>query len=185
MATRIVSASTANAAKGSFIWELAGIVNALVAYAAGDGVLTKAGLDVGATPEEVETNAAIVYRIGGELFSAAIDSGFAFSAAHVVTAEKFGAVLVQVDASGTFATKVGEATQTTAMAYDSADEAVAALPDPDADHVAVGHIIIEADSGNWVANTDSLTDDLEDVTFVDYVLEPPDFITTRELGTPA
>ena len=185
MAIRKVTASSANAAKNSFLFQLAGIVNQLVEYVSGDGMLTTAGLDVDSTPEDVETNNAIFYRIGGEVYTAAANGGFSFTAAHVVTAEKFGAILVQIDAAGSFSTKVGEATQTTAMAYDTADEAVAALPAPDEGNVAVGHIVIEADSGNWVGNTDSMTDDLEAATFVDYVLSAPDTITTRELGTPS
>src|SRR5690606_32868756 len=93
-----------------------------------------------------------------------------FTAAHVITPELFGIILIQIDAAGAVSTKVPAATPTTAMDFASAALALAALPDADEDNVALGYILIEArDGGNWAANSDDMTDASDWVTgtFVD------------------
>lgn len=133
------------------------------------GLLQQGTLAIHSTPEQFKTTTVLVWRRGGMQFSKAAATALAFSAAHPVTADKFGAILVQVSDAGVISTKISGATQTTTQAYDSAEDAVAALPSPDAGNLAIGWIIIEADGGGWVAITDDLTDasDLTSATFVD------------------
>lgn len=132
------------------------------AYA--DGLLAIATLAIDSTAEEFQTTTTAYYRIGGIQYSKAATADLTFSAAHVVSAAKFGVILVQINAAGTVSTKVPLATQ----AYDSAALALAALPSADANNVALGYIAIEAD-GEWTANTDDLTDasDVTTATFND------------------
>jgi len=119
-------------------------------------VIRAGALTVHSTPEQLAL-ALSRYIVGGKVVEKAAASGITFSAAHVVTATKFGAILVQIDNTGAVTTKVGEATQTTAMAYDTAQEAINALPAADAGKLAIAYIVIEADAGDWTANTDDLT----------------------------
>lgn len=79
-----------------------------------------------------------------------------------VTALKFGVILVQVlRSNGTVSTKVPGAAQ----AYDSAALAIAALPAPDTGNSAVAYAVVEADAGNWVANTDDFSTDLTAISY--------------------
>lgn len=147
-------------------------VNAISAAVSGllsDGLLAHGGLEIDATPEDFATSAIAVYRIDGVSYQKAATTGLSFTAAHVVTAETFGIILIQIDAAGTISTKVPAATPTTAMEFASAALAIAALPAADEGNVALGYILIEADAGNWTANTDDMTDasDLVTATFVD------------------
>lgn len=124
-----------------------------------------AGLAVHSTPEQFKTTATVGYFVYGVACSKSAATGLTFTAAHVVAASKFGVVLVQVNAAGTISTKVPAATQS----YDTAAAALAALPEPDSDKVALGYIAIANNAGAWTANTDDLTDgsDLTTATFVD------------------
>jgi hypothetical protein len=134
------------------------------------GVLYPAGLAIHSTPEQFKTTNRFVGRLNGETFGKAATTGLTFTANHVVTASKFGIVLVQITPAGTISTKVPGATQTTAMAYNTAALALAALPSPDAGNVAMGYIAIANNAGDWTANTDDLTDgsDVTTATFTDY-----------------
>lgn len=131
----------------------------------GDTVVVKGTLVIDATAEKFKTTTTTVYRIGGVTYTKAPATAIVFSAAHVVTASKFGVVLVQINAAGTVSTKVPASTQ----AYNSAPLALAALPAPDSGNVALGYIAIANNAGDWTANTDDLTDasDLTTATFVD------------------
>lgn len=144
-------------------------ISAAVSGILGDGLMAHGGLEIDSTPEDFATSAIAVYRIGGVSYQKAATTGISFTAAHVVTLETFGIILIQIDAAGAISTKVPAATPTTAMAFASAALAIAALPEADEGNVALGYILIEADSGNWTANTDDLTDasDLTSATFVD------------------
>ncbi len=149
--------------------QLAAIIfNDLRSYLA-DGVFLKGTLAVDAVAEKFKTTTITVYSIAGVMYRKAATTALVFTAAHPVTASKFGIILVQINAAGTISTKIPGATQTTAMAYDSAALALAALPAADAGNVAIGYIAIENDAGTWTANTDDLTDasDLTSATFVD------------------
>jgi hypothetical protein len=145
--------------------DVAGVVSARVVLSGGDGVFSTPGLAIDAVPEDFQL-AAFSGRQGSTFFSKAAETGIDFTAAHVVTATLFGIILVQVTPAGVVSTKVPAATPTTAMEYATAAAAVAALPAPDAGNIAVGYILIEADAGDWTANTDSMTDDLTAATFV-------------------
>lgn len=93
------------------------------------------------------------YRIGDGVYYKAAGFAQAFSAAHVITALKWGVILVQIDAAGTISTKVPASPQ----AYDSFAEALAAKPALTAANIELGYIIINAGAANWDANTDDLT----------------------------
>jgi hypothetical protein len=152
----------------------AGAVTANVVIAPPTAILLAGAISVHSTPEQL-ASAIARYIIGGKVISVAAGTALAFSAAHVVTASKFGAILLQRSNAGAWSTKVPAATATTAMAYDTAtaaELAVLALS-PDADKIAVGHIIIAADSGGWTAITDDLTNgsDLTTATITTYAAQ--------------
>lgn len=135
----------------------------------GDGLLQIGTLAIDAVPEKFKTTTVALYRITGVGFRKAATTALTFTAAHVVTASKFGIILVQINDAGTISTKVPAATPTTAMAYNTAALALAALPSPDASNIALGYIAIANNAGDWTANTDDLTNgsDVTTATFVD------------------
>ena len=105
----------------------------------------------------------------GIQFSKAATTAIAFSAAHVITASKYGIILVQITDAGVFSTKAGAATQTTAMAYNTSALALAAKPAVDSGNTEVGYFIIQNNTGDWTAQTDDLTaaSDIQAITIVD------------------
>lgn len=129
-----------------------------IVLAAQDGILSTAGLAINAAPEKFNVGAHVA-RVGGVWVEKAADAAKTFSAAHVITANKFGVILVQMTNAGVISTKVPASPQ----AYNSAGAALAALPAADAGNVAIGYIAIENNAGDWTANTDDLTD-ASDVT---------------------
>lgn len=81
----------------------------------------------------------------------------AFTAAHVVAIDKWGAILLQYNpVTATYSTKVSGALQTTPQAYNNSADARAALPDPTAGSIPVGVLVVEADNSTWTANTDDI-----------------------------
>lgn len=140
-------------------------LNALIC---GDDAIVKAGaLAIDAVPEKFQV-ALSRYRVGGVYVEKAAETAILFSAAHPVTASKFGVILVQTTNAGVISTKIPGATQTTAQAYNSAPLALAALPAADAGKLAIGYIPIAAKAALWTANTDDLTNgsDLTTAGFV-------------------
>jgi hypothetical protein len=131
-----------------------------------NGVLYPAGLAIHSTPEQFKTTNRLVGRLNGETFGKAATTALTFTAAHVVTALKYGVVLVQITPTGTVSTKVPSSTQ----AYNTAALALAALPTADAGNVAIGYIAIANNAGDWTGNTDDLTaaSDVTSATFTDY-----------------
>lgn len=122
-----------------------------------DNDIVQAGaVTVHATPEQLAI-AAGRYVVNGTVVEKAAATGITFTAAHVVTASKFGIVLLQMSDAGVVSTKTPGATQTTPMAYNSAALALAALPAVDAGKLAIGYIAIENNALDWTANTDDLT----------------------------
>lgn len=119
----------------------------------GNGIILAGATTVHSTPEQLAL-ALSRYMIGGVVIEKAAATGITFSAAHVVSATKFGVIAIQINASGTVSSKVPSATQ----AYESAAEAVSNLPAADSGNLLISYIVIEADSGDWTANTDDLTD---------------------------
>lgn len=126
-------------------------------------LISSAALAIGSTVEEYSFG-AFVAVIDGQQFAVALDATIAFTAVHTITALLFGTILIQVTAAGVVTSKVVSSTQ----AYATAALALAAKPEPDAGNVELGHIAIEADAGDWVAQTDDLTDasDLVTAAFV-------------------
>lgn len=151
----------------------AGVAGINARVVRGNGVLSSPALAISATPEETAIGACS-YVIAGVTYNLAADATFPFTAAHVVTALKWGVILYQVDASGTITTKVPAATPTTAMAFNSEAEAITRVPAPDAANVALGYVLINADASNWTAITDDMTDG-SDLTTAEWVNGPFDF----------
>jgi len=140
-----------------------GDVEVVVPSANYDGVLTnpRLAIDRRTVADDVQDFKCgnFDYCIDGVTYHKDAESGISFSAAHVVALNQWGAVLIQINAAGTISTKVVGTPQD----YDTAAEAIAALPDPDTGNIKIGHFLVEADAGTWTANTDDMVDasDLE------------------------
>jgi len=130
-----------------------------------DAVLVDGNLAISATAEKFKTTQAMAYALNGVLRTKAATDNLVFTAAHVITASKFGIIALQIDAAGNVSTKVPSATQ----AYNDAPTALAALPAADAGKVRIGYIAIAAGVADWTANTDDLTNgsDLTTAAFTD------------------
>lgn len=133
------------------------IDSAVLYYSGGDGTFSVAGLAKDTVPAQFKTTRTARYKIAGVTYSKVATTGIAFTAAHVVTASKFGIVLVQINAAGTISTKV----PVTPQAYNDAAAALAALPAADAANVALGYIALNNNAIDWTANTHALTDGVD------------------------
>lgn len=155
-------------------WEFLTGAASLVAYTATVGVrfakcpkteaiVSGAALAIHSTPEQFAVGAHVV-RAAGKFVEKAATGALTFTAAHVITASKYGIILVQEDSAGAISTKVPASPQ----AYNDAATALAALPAADANKVAIGYIAIANNAGDWTGNTDDLTDasDVTTATFV-------------------
>ncbi len=149
------------------------LANLLVAFL-GDGLLSTPGLAIATiAPEKFQVANTTYARIANIQHSKSAEDEIVFTAADTINTgaavgDFFGAWLVQMTAAGTVSTKPagGLADQV----YASEEEAVAALPDPDASNVALGYIAIGANTdSSWTANTDDMTaaSDCASVTFAD------------------
>lgn len=119
-----------------------------------DSAIIKAGaITVHSTPEQLAL-ALSRYLVGGRVVEKAAATGITFTAAHVVSANKYGVILLQISNAGAVSSKVPAATQ----AYDTSGAALAALPAADSGKLAIGYILIANNAGDWTANTDDLTD---------------------------
>ena len=125
-----------------------------------NALLVDGNLAISAVPEKFKTTQTAAFLIGGVSHTKAATDNLVFTAAHVITASKFGVILIQINAAGTVSTKVPLATQ----AYDDAPTALAALPAVDAGNVSLGYIAIENNAGDWTANTDDLADGVDVTT---------------------
>lgn len=119
---------------------------------------------VSATAERFKTTVAITGYNGTVFVKKAATDNLTFTAAHVITAAKFGIILIELDDDGTVDTRVPASTQ----AYNSAALALAQLAalktaSLAAGSIPIGYIEIENNTGDWTANTDDLTD-ASDVT---------------------
>lgn len=132
---------------------------------AANAVLVDGNLAISAVPEKFKTTQTLCVTINGISVTKAATDNLVFTAAHIVSATKFGVVLIQINAAGTISTKV----PLTPQIYNDAPTALAALPAADAGNVAIGYIAIAADAGDWVANTDDMTNgsDLTTASFND------------------
>jgi hypothetical protein len=111
---------------------------------------------------------AFDYLIDGVLYHKEPQDAIAFTAAHVVALNKWGAVLLQINAAGTIGSLVSGALQTTPQTYTNSAAARAALPAPTALSVVIGALVVEAGAAAWTANTDDIVagSDLEDFQIV-------------------
>lgn len=136
-------------------------------YNNGNGTYARAGLAKDSVPEKFKTTRTARYEIAGVKYTKAATAALVFTAAHVVTASKFGIVLVQINAAGTISTKV----PATPQAYNTAALALAALPAADASNVSLGYLEIANNAGDWTANTDDLTNgsDLTTAAFTEVI----------------
>lgn len=134
-----------------------------------DGILQIGTLAIDATAEKFKTTTVLYWRRLGIQFSKAATTAIVFTAAHPITASKFGIVLVQITDAGVISTKIPGVTQTTTMAYNTAALALAALPAVDASNTQVGYIAIANNGVAWTANTDDLTNgsDVTTAAFTD------------------
>jgi hypothetical protein len=132
---------------------LAGTVTVDVLISPASGPLTAGALAIDAVPEKFQI-ALGRYLIGGQVVEKAPATALTFSAGHVVSAGKWGAILVQIGTNGAISTKVA----TSPQAALSRAAALAALPAADAGKLAIGAIVIQAGGADWTANTDDLTD---------------------------
>jgi len=116
---------------------------------------------------------AFDYMIDGVLYHTEAQKEIVFSAAHVVALDKWGAILLQINAAGTISTKVSGALQTTPQTYTTSAAARAALPDPTAASVGFAVLVVEAGGAAWDANTDDIVagSDLEGFDLFPYVTD--------------
>ena len=118
----------------------------------------------GTTTDRIAT-AAFRYTIGGTSYTSAAEAaGHEFTAAHTITATKYGVIIMYIDAAGAVSSLAPLATQAYASAA-AAHTAADALPVP-SNRCLMGRILIQADAGNWVGNTDDLSSDLTSATFL-------------------
>lgn len=157
---------------GLYARAIAGTVAVDLRLSASTGLLVPGVLAIDAVPEKFKLiTTTIVALFAGVVKTKAPATAIVFTAAHVITANKFGVILVQMDDAGTVSTKVSAATQ----AYDTAAAALAAIPSADANKLAIGYIAIANNAGDWTANTDDMTDgsDVTTATFNNYTARKP------------
>lgn len=151
---------------------VAGTVAADLRLCASTGILAPGILAIDAVPEKFKliTN-TIVALYAGAVKTKAPATAIVFTAAHVVSALKYGVILVQMTSAGVVSTKVSSATQ----AFSTAAAALAAIPAADANNLAIGYIAINAGALAWTANTDDMTNgsDLTTATFNNYSNRKP------------
>lgn len=152
---------------GGYCLDETGAVTAQVFVLGAEGLVTAPTFSVHSTPEQMAAT-AFVGRASSVLTEKAAATAITFTAAHVITANKFGIILIQMDSAGAYSTKVPAATQ----AYDTAAAALAALPAADSGKVAVARLAIANNAGDWTANTDDLTDG-SDVTTAAFTSATP------------
>lgn len=166
LATLSAAAERRNIVKSVFSSFSASKTKLLQLYEATDNsVVVKSTLAIDAVPEKFKTTTTMYYTISGVSYAKLAAAAIVFTAAHVITANKFGIILLQINAAGVVSSKVPLANQ----AYNTAALALAALPAADADNIAIGYIAIANNAGDWTANVDDLTNasDVTTAAFVD------------------
>lgn len=119
-----------------------------------EGIVVKCtSLAIATTVTSFRTNGTLTYLAGGLVKTKAATDNIAFTAAHATSAaNKWMAILVQIDAAGAVSTKVSAATQ----AFDTEAAAIAALPTADALKVAIGYITVMNTAAAFTCNTTAL-----------------------------
>jgi len=150
-------------------------INSLIDYLA-DGLLVSGDLAISAgDATKFKTTAISALTIGGLGYTKAATDSLTFTAADTINTaaeagDFFGIWLVQIDNTGTITTKSPAADQT----YATDASALAALPAADAGNIAMGYILIGANTGaSWTANADDMTpgSDCASAAFVDATLK--------------
>ena len=146
------------------------VINALIDYLS-DGLLVDGGLAISAESAlKFKTTQTAIWTVGGVAKAKVAEDEIVFSAADTInigteTNTFYGAWLVEVDSTGTVATK--PAGGLTDQVYEASETAIDALPAATAGSVALGYILIELEATageSFTANTDALT---TIATFVD------------------
>jgi hypothetical protein len=101
---------------------------------------------------DVKNATEVYYTNGGTLKTLAADSNFDTGTTKTITASKFGAATLSVNASGT-----GVVTWASGAGYDSEAEAIAALAAVPATDTALGYFTVQAHASGFTAGTDALT----------------------------
>lgn len=130
----------------------------------GDGLLEVPGVVKGVVaPEKYKCTNDTTFRARGATFYTTGTGEKDFSAAHVITADKYGLVLLMIDFNGAHSSKVVASPQ----AYNTGALALAAKPVPDAGLIEVGTVLIHAKPGaDWTAIADDMTDGSDVATAV-------------------
>lgn len=100
---------------------------------------------------DVKNTEPIDYTNGGTLKQLADNTSFNTGTTKTITALKWGAAVLSVDATGT-----GVVTWASGAGYDSEALALAALTDPGATHTIMGYVAVLAGAALWTAGTDAL-----------------------------
>jgi hypothetical protein len=129
----------------------------------GDYLLSKPGLVIGTTPANV-ANVAFTYTVGGVQYSkGAVAAGVA-PGNDIVPANKYGAVALDINASGTVT--VAEAAAN-ATGYATAALALAAIPAVAANLVRMGTVTVIRTAGDFTFGTTSLADATTTAVYTD------------------
>jgi len=151
------------------------------------GIIVEAGLIVGTDGAgEKIGNTAFAYQIdnvsyvgaasaGGTAITAGLDGLSATVGDYKITATKFGGFKVYVNAAGTIKVAFPALVQVYASVA-LASAAIDALPARFAGYIEIGKVLIDTDTGDWVAATDDMTD-ASDVTTATFVSLGSSFIT--------
>ncbi len=136
-------------------------------------ILTSATLAISATNTKYKTTTTSLYRINGAQYTKTAEDNLELTAGTVNDGEDegdfFGVWLVQINAAGAVTTKRPAADQV----YATAAAAIAALPAPDANQIALGYILIETTDVKFDAGTTALT---TVGTFVNATMVEPAFV---------
>jgi hypothetical protein len=130
---------------------------------ADNGAVTSPAIALGSTKTQV-ANGLFYYRIAGINYSkAAVAAGSAFSAAHTITASKFGAIKIYINAAGAISSKVNRDVQTDPLASNDVADAINAANGitPDAETIEIGMVVIQNNGSLWTANTDDMDDGID------------------------
>lgn len=190
MAVRTVRQSAANAADGSLLWELAGIVNALAARAnglVGDGLLGVVGLAIGtSSAAAIKFANDIRWSIGGVTYRiAAGEVAFTATTHDIADPDADGREAIYVLSVPAAATAPTITKGTTAALL------AAVAPATPAGHVKIGEVKV---AHNGSAIFDASTDLLSAAHLTDTYTDEPataglsgtiDTVTTPEGGTPS
>jgi hypothetical protein len=146
------------------------VINDLIDYLS-DGLLADGTLTIsGESALKFKTTTTAIWTVGGVAKAKVATDELTFTAADTInvgaeTNTFYGAWLIEVNASGTVATKPAGGLED--QVYEASATAIAALPAPTAGSVALGYVVIELEATageTFTANTDALT---TIATFVD------------------